>query len=133
MMTKLKLFSFVSIIILLTGAVAYADGETGDASHGESLFDHQCTACHSLTANRVGPILSGVYGRKAGTVPDFNYSKAVQSSNVTWDSTSLEKWLTNPRDFIPGQRMNFNISDPQKRADIIAYLKTISEPGYGKK
>ena len=119
----------VTLTILLLSTSSHAQSLTGDSDHGESLFERQCGACHSLTANRVGPILSGVYNRKAGTVPSFTYSNAVKSSNVAWDSVSLDKWLTNPRDFIPGQRMNFNISDPQKRADIIAYLKKESQPG----
>jgi cytochrome c len=115
-----------ALTIFLTSGAAYADG---DSANGAELFQHHCGACHSLTANRVGPILSGAYGRKAGSVPGFTYSEAVKSSGVTWDSASLDKWLTNPRDFIPGQRMNFSVSDPQKRADIIAYLKKASEPG----
>ena len=105
---------------------AYA--EDGDKTRGESLFEKHCGACHSLTANRVGPILSGAYGRKVGTVPGFTYSTALKSFGGTWDAASLEKWLTNPRDFIPGQRMNFSISDAQKRADIIAYLKSEAAP-----
>jgi len=121
-------FTILTLTILLIAGNAYAQNLTGDSANGQSLFEHHCGACHSLTANRVGPILSGVYGRKAGSVSNFTYSTAVKSSDVTWDATTLDKWLTNPRDLIPGQRMNFSISDPQKRADIIAYLKSQSEP-----
>jgi cytochrome c len=127
-MRKLTLASVLALGTLLLGGAAYADDVTGDSARGEDLFKHHCGACHSLTANRVGPILSGVYGRKAGTVTGFTYSQAVQASAITWNSTTLDQWLSGPQKFIPGQRMNFNISDPQKRADIIAYLKTASEP-----
>jgi cytochrome c len=132
-MKNLSAIVIIALVFLTIGVSAHADNLIGDSSNGETLFDHQCGACHSMTANRVGPMLNGVYGRKAGTVPGFTYSNAVKSSGVTWDATSIDKWLTTPRGFIPGQRMNFNISDPQKRADIIAYLKTSSEPGNGKK
>ena len=70
----------------------------------------------------------GVVGRTAGTVADFNYSKAVKSSGVVWSEETLDKWLTNPQAFIPGQRMNFRVIDPADRADLIAYLKTLTLP-----
>ena len=125
-MNKTNTLLMLGLVALLVGREARADGLTGDSANGESLFGRHCSVCHSLTANRVGPILSGVYGRKAGTVPEFHYSSAVQTSNIIWDSKTLDQWLTGPQQFIPGQRMNFSISDPQKRADIIAYLKSES-------
>ncbi len=65
----------------------------------------------------------GVYGRKAGSVAAFNYSPAVKNSSVVWADDTLNKWLTNPQDVIPGQRMNFRVSTAEDRADIIAFLK----------
>jgi cytochrome c len=99
-----------------------------DAAHGEEIYNSRCIACHSPDANRVGPKHRGVVGRTAGTVPDFNYSKAVKSSGVVWSEETLDKWLTNPQAFIPGQRMNFKVADPADRADLIAYLKTLKLP-----
>ena len=99
-----------------------------DAVHGEEIYNSRCIACHSPDANRVGPKHRGVVGRTAGTVPDFNYSKAVKSSGVVWSEETLDKWLTNPQAFIPGQRMNFKVADPADRADLIAYLKTLTQP-----
>jgi len=127
-MKKISTVLAFALTILLSGGAAYAEDLTGDSEHGESLFDHHCGACHSLNASRVGPILSGVYGRKVGVVTGFTYSTALKSSSVVWNASNLDQWLTNPQKFIPGQRMNFSISDPQKRADIIAYLKTVSGP-----
>ena len=112
----------MAAVLWSTAAPAAADG---DAAHGEELYNSRCVACHSPDANRVGPRHRGVVGRKAGSLPDFNYSKAVKGSNVVWDEQTLDRWLTNPQAFIPGQRMNFRVSDPQDRADIIAYLKTL--------
>lgn len=132
-MKKYSLLLMTGLILSLLNGQAQADGLVGDSSHGESLFERHCSACHSFTSNRVGPILSGVYGRKAGQVPSFNYSKAVKNSSIVWDKDTIDQWLTNPQKLIPGQRMNFNISDPQKRADIIAYLKKSSEPSNDKK
>lgn len=116
----------LTLILLMSTNVAFAQKTAGDSANGKFLFDHQCSLCHSLTINRAGPILAGVYGRKAGHLSDFSYSMAVKNSGVIWEASSLDKWLTSPSAFIPGTRMAFNVSDPQKRADIIAYLKTVS-------
>lgn len=129
---KNTVVAVIVLAILLGSKIVSAETLVGDSSNGESLFSHHCGACHSLTTNRVGPVLEGVFGRKAGTIGGFNYSKAVQSSNVIWNTDTLDQWLSGPQKLIPGQKMNFNISDPQKRADIIAYLKTVSQPGSGK-
>ena len=107
---------------------AQADELTaGDKAKGEALFGHMCVTCHALTSNRMGPQLGGVYGRKAGAVPEFNYSSAVKASDVTWNSDTLDKWLSGPSKFVPGARMIFVVSDPQKRSDVIAYLKSLSD------
>lgn len=121
--------SFAFLFAPVTAAVlwsATAPASAGDAAHGEELYNSRCIACHSPDANRVGPRHRGVVGRTAGSLADFNYSKAVRNSGVVWDEQTLDKWLTNPQAFIPGQRMNFKVADPTDRADIIAYLKTLT-------
>ena len=108
---------------LFAAGMARAEEPTGDAARGKTAYEARCGACHSLDANRVGPMHRGVYGRKAGSVADFPYSKAVKESAVVWSADTLDKWLTDPQGLIPGQRMNYRLSDPQIRADVIAYLK----------
>lgn len=103
--------------------VASAARAEGDAARGAELYDSRCAGCHSLDANRVGPMHRGVYGRKAGSVNDFSYSPAVKNSSVVWADDTLDKWLTNPQTLIPGQRMNFRVNTAEDRADIIAFLK----------
>jgi cytochrome c len=117
-------FLFTPLSVAALWSVA-SPASAGDAVHGEEIYNSRCVACHSPDANRVGPKHRGVVGRKAGSLPDFNYSKAVKNSDVVWDEATLDKWLTNPQAFIPGQRMNFKVADPTDRADIIAYLKTL--------
>lgn len=94
-----------------------------DAAHGQELYESRCGGCHSLDANRVGPAHRGVYGRKAGSAPNFSYSTAVKNSTVVWEENTLDAWLTNPQALIPGQRMNFRVAAAEDRADIIAYLR----------
>ncbi len=121
--------SFAFLFAPLTGAVLWSmaavAASAGDAAHGGEIYNSRCVACHSPDANRVGPRHRSVVGRKAGSLPDFKYSKAVKESDVVWDERTLDQWLTNPQDFIPGQRMNFRVADPNDRDDVIAYLKTL--------
>lgn len=95
----------------------------GNADRGRDLYESRCFGCHSLDANRIGPQHRGVYGRKAGSAPGFTYSPALQNSAVVWNDETLMRWLSNPQELIPGQRMNFRVSLPQDRTDIIAYLR----------
>jgi len=96
-------------------------------AQGEALYDRHCTACHSLDRNRVGPKHRGVYGRSAGTVSDFRYSKALRALDIVWNEDTLDAWLKNPPAFAPGTSMGFRLNDPEKRRAIIAYLKSQSD------
>jgi cytochrome c len=110
-----------------TPAVAtenYADF-TGNAAAGKVVFI-QCQACHSIKdgENRVGPSLYGKVGATAGQVPGFKYSDANKNSGIVWTEEKLFEYLKNPRAVVPGTTMAFaGIPDPQKRADLIAFLK----------
>jgi cytochrome c len=105
-----------------SGQTSVPVGE-GDPTRGAALFEKRCVGCHALTGNHEGPRLQGVYGRAAGSVADFAYSPALKKANVVWDKTTLDKWLTDPDAFIPGNEMDFLISKPQERQDLIAFLK----------
>jgi cytochrome c len=98
----------------------------GDAAAGEKAFN-KCKACHTVEqggANRVGPNLHGVVGRKAGAVDGFSYSKPVKEGDVTWTEENLDKSLADPKGFIPGNKMAFpGVKKDDERQDIIAYLK----------
>jgi cytochrome c len=112
------------LVAVMTVPVVQAQAE-GDATAGQQIYESRCVACHSPDANRVGPMHRGVVGRKAGALPDYTYSKALKGADFIWDDTALEKWLTNPQAFVPGQKMNFKVTKAEDRADLIAYLKTL--------
>jgi len=103
---------------------AWADGSV---SHGQSIFQAQCTACHSATAgqNGFGPSLDGVVGRKAGSLTGFAFTPALQASGLTWDDKSLSDFLTNPTQKVPGTAMAAVVPSASDRADLIAYLATL--------
>ena len=95
-----------------------------DPDKGKTVFE-QCAACHSLgeAGDFDGPTLKGVVGRKAGSLEDYRYSAAMKRSGVTWDEAALDKYITDPQAFIPGNRMAFGgISDKTPRDDLIAYI-----------
>jgi cytochrome c len=96
---------------------------SGDATRGRLIFEKRCTGCHALTQDREGPRLRGVYGRSAGTVPHFDYSDALRNAHVVWDYASLDRWLTDPQAFLPGNNMEFHVARLQERADLIRYLR----------
>jgi cytochrome c len=97
-----------------------------NADNGKRLFN-QCISCHSVTANtakKVGPHLGGLFGRKAGSVDDFAYSKAMRDAGVVWSEETLAKYLERPADFIKGGKMVYaGMRKEADRADLIAYLK----------
>ncbi|GAA4036142.1 hypothetical protein GCM10022281_15810 [Sphingomonas rosea] len=99
---------------------------TGDAAKGEAVFI-QCKTCHVTDAgvNRIGPSLHGIVGRHSGEIAGYAYSAANKNSGITWTAEKLFQYLENPQRVVPGTKMAFaGIQDPQKRADLIAWLGT---------
>ena len=96
------------------------------AAAGQAVFN-RCKICHTIEPggrNIVGPNLHGIFGRKAGSLPNFAYSPALRESGVVWDDDTLTKYLRDPKEFIPGDRMAFpGIKDEGQLADLIAYLR----------
>jgi cytochrome c len=98
---------------------------TADLANGESKFA-LCGTCHTLPEggpNMTGPNLHGVFGRKAGTLPGYNYSDPLKATGWTWDAAHIDTWITDPKVAIPGTKMTFvGLKDPKDRTDVIAYL-----------
>lgn len=107
--------------------------EAGDSKRGERYFYECiygcCSVCHSLVRDKkwIGPSLQGIFGRKAGTIEGFVYSRAMRESGIVWDANSIDLMIQNPRVFVPGTRMYFKglpgAQHAQIRRDIIAFLK----------
>lgn len=113
---------------------AAAEAVIGDATRGGDLFKKQCYACHRIgpeAENRVGPHLTGLFGRRAGTVEGFTYSKSMSrmgNDGLTWTFETLDAYIENPKALISGTRMNYRgMKDGQSRADLMAYLRDFSD------
>lgn len=122
---------FVSLFL---GAAGSAAAETaGDAERGAEVF-RKCSACHQVgksAVNRVGPHLNGVFGRKAGTIERYRYSKHMQRASadgLVWTYETLDAFLENPKSMVSATRMNFRgLKKEQDRADLLAYLRRFSD------
>ena len=109
------------------GILAAGTAQAADTANGKKIFA-RCQACHVVTGdqNKIGPHLSGVMNRKAGSVADFKYSPAMMEAGnkgTSWSDENLDKYLTDPKAFIPGNKMVFTgLKKPEERAYVIAYL-----------
>ena len=109
-------------VALLVGSPLAAQAQS--AVRGQTLFESRCSACHSLDANRVGPALQTVVGRKAGKSKDYDYSPALAGATHRWDRALLLAWLTDPEKVVPGQGMGYRVENAVDREDLVAFLSS---------
>ncbi len=98
------------------------------AQDGDALFRRQCATCHAVQAgqNKIGPSMAGIVGKKAASVPGFQYSDAMKAANITWTDDSLAKYLADPKGFVPNGKMVFaGLKKPDDVQAVIDYLKTL--------
>lgn len=123
----------VAAAVLMMAALGPAAAQDGNAEEGAEVFK-KCRACHDVgpdAKNKVGPLLNGIIGRKAGTIDGFAYSdanKTAGAGGLVWSEDVLFKYLENPLTFMKGTKMAFaGLKDAQDRKDLIAYLKKFSK------
>ena len=113
------LLAVAALVLLPLSALA------GDAARGEPLW-RKCASCHTLEANgrnRAGPRLHGVFGRVAGSVPDYKYSDALKNSGIIWTDQTLDSYIKDAEAFVPGTKMYGGLSQDADRADLLTFLK----------
>lgn len=98
-------------------------GLVGDEEAGRETYVESCRACHS---GAIAPTLKGVAGRSVASVPGYPYSEALAAkAGKTWSAQELDAFLADPRSYAAGSKMALKVEDPQKRADLVAYLLTM--------
>lgn len=134
--------SFLALTALSAGCGQKNEASGGSPTQGVAAASIEergraafsaCAICHSTKdpngagyAPMVGPSLFGVYGAKAGHVASYDYSQAMREANLTWNDATLDQYIAHPQEVVPKTRMAFvGEADPEKRAAIIAYLKTL--------
>jgi cytochrome c len=120
------------VMLFLFFAASIPAAQAADPVAGEKVFK-RCLACHMIgedAKTRVGPVLNGLIGRKAGSYEGFKYTEANKNSGLVWDEATLAKYLKNPRATIPGTSMTFvGIKKDEEIEDLIAYLKQFGADG----
>lgn len=116
-------------VALLLALCAQAQAQVpSDVVRGQRLWQQRCAECHAVDTDETGPRHRSVFGRRAGSVKGYDYTRALRGANLRWDAANLDRWLKDPQQFLPGQGMDFKTDSRQDRADLIAYLKSLAEP-----
>lgn len=130
---------FITLLSLTASTLGFSANAqaVGDPAAGEKLFK-KCSACHQIgedAKNKVGPVLTSVVGRPAGSFEGYKYGAsmlAAGASGLVWEPDNIFNYLADPRAFLRSYlndpkakaKMSFKLSDEQDRADVIAYLAT---------
>ncbi len=129
-MRDVRLFTRQMLCALgaVVAPLAIAPAHAADPDAGKATFRSQCAICHSDQpgANKIGPTLFGLIGRKTGGVAGYAYSVGNQNANITWSAATLDSYLQSPRTVVPGTKMTYaGLKDDTKRGDLIAFLATL--------
>ena len=101
--------------------------DAGKGDGGQLLFNNACRTCHTLREgdNRLGPNLNGIIGRKAGSLSGYGYSEAMKKADLVWDKATLDRFIANPDQVVPGHNMKpyGGMASSDDRATIVAFLE----------
>lgn len=121
--------AFLATALLAGWLLAPAAARAGDAGAGADVFKSECAECHSVKEgrNKKGPSLFGIVGRKAGAIPDYDYSDAVRKTSWTWTADQLHSYLSQPaKQANPGTKMKYDgLTDAKDLDDLITYLGSL--------
>ena len=123
--------TFAATLWVAAAMIAAPAWAEGNEARGERLFNQQCKACHTVEkggASPVGPNLSGLLGRKAGSEGGFQSSDAMKNSGIVWDDKTLAEYLQDPKGKVPGTKMVFiGLKQDAQQQDMIAFLKKATQ------
>ncbi len=130
-----KWMSIASLWVVSAAVVTAQSNSVGNTARGDQFFQTSCALCHSSSLGpgntvviKQGPTLVGAMGRKAGTSPHFGFTQVLKDSGLLWNADTLDQYLTSPTTAVPGTTMSVTVPDARDRADVIAYLATLTVP-----
>lgn len=126
-LSKTRAVLVISLSAIATSLGSSAGLAAGDRAAGQQFFATHCSPCHATEpgANKIGPSLAGVVGRKSGSEPGYNYSPALKAANITWDENTLDRWLQDPTGDVHGSKMFITVPNAGDRQNAIAYLEAL--------
>ena len=123
-------------LIVMLSAMAYALSSSsslsqdGASQEQQQVFNNACRSCHTIREgdNRLGPNLFKVVGRKAGSLPNYNYSTAMKGADFDWDEEKLERFIANPDEVVPGNNMKpyGGLASADERRKVVAFLRSVT-------
>ena len=120
----------LALAVAATGTMLSSGATAADVKKGKKVY-RKCVACHSIkkgARHKIGPNLFGIVDSPSGNALGYTYSKAMKMANLTWDETTLERFIKNPKKLIKKTKMSFpGIRSYEQRANLIAYLKTLAD------
>jgi cytochrome c len=125
MSTPRHLVAAIAVALVTSVSVQAADIE-----NGKTIFSQRCGICHAVSTAPggpvAGPLMAGIIGRKAASVPGFAmYSPALKKYGVTWSAKTLDEFLIAPMTKVPGTVMPMMLPDSKERVDVVAYIATL--------
>jgi glucose/arabinose dehydrogenase/cytochrome c2 len=127
--------TIIAAQVATLGWLAIAGAASAAPSAGQTYFERACASCHTVDpklSSRAGPGLYNVVGRKAGSVPGYNYTDAMTKAGAagkTWTREELDVFLRDPSKAVPGTAMPLAVPDAKERAAVIGYLATLGGKG----
>ncbi len=120
----------IASVLLVCVSLAHPNASAQEVPAGERLFQQRCAACHATQVGqpRLGPHLSGIVGRKAGSVEGANYSQPLRDAGFAWDTAQLNAYLANPAGLVRGTTMAISVPNADERAQLVAYLASLAPP-----
>ncbi|MDA9546799.1 cytochrome C [Bradyrhizobium sp. CCBAU 45321] len=117
-------------LTLLVSAHASRAQQPANDDAGKQAFNNSCRTCHSMKEgdNRLGPNLNKIVGRKAGSLPDYNYSSSMKEAGFAWDQDKLTRFMVKPDEVVSGHKMQpYGGISAEEAAKVVTHLKAMSQ------
>ncbi|MBP0109557.1 MULTISPECIES: c-type cytochrome [Bradyrhizobium] len=124
--TRLRSIAGAGALTLLLSAPSSLAQQPASDDSGQQAFNNSCRTCHSVKEgdNRLGPNLNKIVGRKAGSLPNYNYSSSMKEAGFVWDQDKLTRFMVKPDEVVSGNKMQpYGGISVDEAGKIVAYLQ----------